>query len=312
MKHKKRSIKLALLLILPCLLSSCKQEEPHIKQAVGTTEIEASRQKSDENKSTAITMTFGDTIVEAVLDDSEISQAFLAMLPMTLEMNRYAEREYYAPIQELPEKGEAIDDFENGDVTYYTAGKSLAIFFGNAQGSKQEDLIRMGKITSKLSLFETIPEHVEVTLAVKENDVSQSGYDFEAFTNVTITGVNPADLDDEQRSVLFQQARYCQAMTQADTRTMAELVAPDSSFTHMNGKQQTRDEYFADIEAGSLRYYKIGMEHPQIEVDGNHAYLTYTSVLDANAYGARGTYRMEGTHRFIKHNGKWISDNTKK
>ena len=53
----------------------------------------------------------------------------------SLEMRRYADREYYAAIDELPADGERIPDFENGDVTYYTAGKSLAIFFGNSENS---------------------------------------------------------------------------------------------------------------------------------------------------------------------------------
>ena len=35
----------------------------------------------------------------------------------------------------------------------------------------------------------------------------------------------------------------------------------------------------------------------------------YTSVLDANAYGAKGVYRMRGTHKFKKVGDKWLSTN---
>ena len=77
----------------------------------------------------------------------------------------------------------------------------------------------------------------------------------------------------------------------------------------MSGRQQTRDEYFADVEDGSLRYFTIGIDSPVVEVDGDVASVTYTSVLNANAYGARGTYRMKGTHWFEKRNGDWISVN---
>ena len=77
----------------------------------------------------------------------------------------------------------------------------------------------------------------------------------------------------------------------------------------MSGRQQTREEYFADIESGSLRYFTIGIDHPIVEVDGNTASITYTSVLNANAYGVRGTFRMSGTHWFEKQNGEWISVN---
>ena len=132
-------------------------------------------------------------------------------------------------------------------------------------------------------------------------------YDFSDFPNVELIGVDLSALDDEQLAVLFQQARYCQAMTDADTDTLREIVSPDAVFTHISGRQQTREEYFADIESGALLYYTIGIDRPAVEVDGDAASITYTSVLNANAYSARGTFRMGGTHWFEKRDGAWIS-----
>lgn len=264
---------------------------------------------------TEITMAFGDTVVTAVLDDSETSQAFLQTLPLTISMNRYADREYYAAISELPENGEEIPDFENGDVTYYTSGKSLAVFFGNEGDSHQADLIRMGRITSDLSVFDSIPDTVEVAIQAAGEKESDGGadnmdnYDFTHFPNVEITGITLSELDEEQLSVLYTQARYCQAMVDADTDTMREIVSEDMTFTHMSGRTQTREEYFADIENGSLNYFNIGIENPVIEVDGDTASVAYTSVLDANAYGAGGTYRMNGTHWYRHNGGEWIAVN---
>ena len=134
-------------------------------------------------------------------------------------------------------------------------------------------------------------------------------YDFSALHNVELIGVDLSALDDDQLAVLYRQARYCQAMTDADTDTLREIVSPDAVFTHMSGRRQTREEYFADIESGALRYYTIGIDHPTVEVDGGAASITYTSVLNANAYGARGTFRMGGTHWFENRDGAWISVN---
>ena len=108
-------------------------------------------------------------------------------------------------------------------------------------------------------------------------------YDFSEFTNVEIT--------------------------EADTNTMRKMVSEDVIFTHMSGRQQTREEYFADIENGDLQYFTIGIDEPEIEIDGDEASITYTSVLNANAYGARGTYRMGGTHGYKKVDGEWMSAN---
>ena len=318
----KKAILFPAVLGLALLLSACgaRPNEPasesQSENTVETGSPEASADFSEQKnevteKSTEIMMQFGDTKITAVLDNSETSKAFLELLPLTLDMQRYADREYYAAINELPEDGERIPDFENGDVTYYTAGKSLAIFFGNAENSNQSDLIRMGRITSDLSSFEYMDDSVTVTITTAESEETAETmeYDFEQFSNVNITGIDILSLSEEELAVLYAQARYCQAMTDADIDTMRELVSEDMVFTHMSGMQQTREEYFADVADGRLNYFTIGIADPVITVDGDKAQITYTSVLNANAYGARGTYRMKGTHHYEKQDGAWIAVN---
>ena len=136
-----------------------------------------------------------------------------------------------------------------------------------------------------------------------------TGYDFTAFTNVEITGIDLDSLTKEDLSALYQAARYCQAMTDKDIDTMREIVSEDMVFVHMSGIRQTREEYFADVADGSLTYYTIGMADPVIEIDGDHAIVTYTSILNANAYGSRGTFRMKGSHHYENRDGAWIAVN---
>ena len=81
---------------------------------------------------------------------------------------------------------------------------------------------------------------------MKEDDgemAMTTGYDFSVFENVDISGVEIPELGEEEQALLYQQARYCQAMTDADTVTMREIVPEDAVFTHMSGRQQTREEY---------------------------------------------------------------------
>ncbi len=133
--------------------------------------------------------------------------------------------------------------------------------------------------------------------------------EFSTFSNVAITGIDLSTLTDEELDVLYIQAKYCQAMTDADIETMREIVPEDMTFTHMSGMQQTREEYFADIEDGSLNYFTIGIENPVVKVDGDRATVSFTSVLNANAYGAKGTYRMKGTHHYQKQGDAWLASN---
>ena len=142
-----------------------------------------------------------------------------------------------------------------------------------------------------------------------ETEVNEVDLDFSVFNNVEVTGIDLSELSADERAVLYQQARYCQAMTEADTETMTEITSPDMIFTHMSGRQQTRKEYFADIADGNLQYFTIGIENPVVNINGSYASVSYTSVLNANAYGARGTYRIDGTHWYEKQDENWIACN---
>jgi hypothetical protein len=134
-------------------------------------------------------------------------------------------------------------------------------------------------------------------------------YEFSVFNNVEITGADLESMTNEELSVLLRQAQYCQAMIDADIDSMREIVSEDMAFTHMSGMQQTREESFADVADGSLNYFTIGISNPVIEVDSDTASITYTSALNANAYGTRGTYRIKGTHHYEKRDSAWIAVN---
>ena len=70
---------------------------------------------------------------------------------------------------------------------------------------------------------------------VDQSTESDSGA--EAITEMEVTnGIEVV----EQMEILLLQVRYCQAMTDADTDTMRELVSEDMTYTHMSGKKQTR------------------------------------------------------------------------
>lgn len=120
------------------------------------------------NETVEITMTVGDAVIMAELSDSQTTRAFLETLPRTLAMNRYGDREYYGRMEEITENGESVKDFENGDVTYYPAGPSFAVFFDKEGTSNQSGLIRMGRITSDLSVFDGLGDTVEMRIEIRE------------------------------------------------------------------------------------------------------------------------------------------------
>lgn len=111
-------------------------------------------------------MKIDDIKIFGTLDNSQTTQEFLATLPREMILNRYGDREYYGHVQAFSQNGENIPDFKNGDICYYPAGPSLAIFFDKEEVSSQPGLIKMGEITTNLEVFKNLPQIIHVSFQV--------------------------------------------------------------------------------------------------------------------------------------------------
>ena len=117
------------------------------------------------------------------------------------------------------------------------------------------------------------------------------------------------DMPDEQKKVLEAFQRFQQAMIDKDIETLTALVVPDITFTHMSGKTQTKEEFFGEIEDGTLNYYKYELSDPVIMIDGDTATLTGSTTLTAKVYGMSGSWTLPTNAHYIKIDGEWIHCN---
>ena len=117
------------------------------------------------------------------------------------------------------------------------------------------------------------------------------------------------DMNAEQKAVLTAFERMQQAMIDKDSETMLSLVTEDKTFTHMSGKTQTKEEFFGEIEDGTLNYYKYVIHDPVVTVDGDTATLTANTTLTAKVYGMSGSWTLKTEAHFIRIDGEWIQCN---
>ncbi len=112
---------------------------------------------------TPITITAGDVVMTATLNDTQVAQDFAATLPVTLPWFRNAGIEY---ITELPapmtESGPFYTDVQPGDIVYYNPLDSITIIY--EETSSVPTLTKMGEIISDLSVFENLPDDVEMRI----------------------------------------------------------------------------------------------------------------------------------------------------
>lgn len=109
-----------------------------------------SRADQDEKHMHAIRIVLGEHIVSATLEDSPSTRDFIALLPLSLDLDDYSSTEKiaYLPRKLITTGTPSGVDPDVGDVTYYAPWGNLALFyrdFGYSRG-----LIRLGRITAGL------------------------------------------------------------------------------------------------------------------------------------------------------------------
>ena len=120
-----------------------------------------------------------------------------------------------------------------------------------------------------------------------------------------VVTADTSHLDAEQLEVLAAYQAMQQAMVDADHDAMRTIVEEGTTFTHMSGKTQTKEEFISEV-GGPLTYYHSDIRVVDITVDGDWATLRGTVALTANAYGSRGTFALPVNQAMHRVDGQWL------
>jgi hypothetical protein len=113
-----------------------------------------------------ISVSVGDQVLHATLDDSPAGRAFAALLPLTVSLRDHAGTEKISDLPaRLPTKGSPPGTAaQAGDLDYYAPWGNLACFyrpFGYAQG-----LFTLGRLDSGVDQLTAVDSDVPVTFAL--------------------------------------------------------------------------------------------------------------------------------------------------
>lgn len=120
-----------------------------------------------------------------------------------------------------------------------------------------------------------------------------------------VVTANTSHLTDEQREVLAAYVAMQQAMVSADHDAMRHIVEEGTTFTHMSGYTQTKEEFIAEV-GGPLTYFHSDVRDVDIRIDGEWATLTGTVALTARAYGSEGTFPLQVSQMLHRVSGRWL------
>ena len=113
----------------------------------------------------------------------------------------------------------------------------------------------------------------------------------------------------EEEKVLAAYEAMQQAMIDKDIDKLDRIVKDGTTFTHMSGKTQTKEEYFGEIADGTLNYHQYKIAGRKITVNGDTATLSANVTLTANVYGISGSWTLPVNAHFEKINNEWIYTN---
>ena len=113
-------------------------------------------------------------------------------------------------------------------------------------------------------------------------------------------------MNEEQKAVRQAYIDMQNAMIKKDMEALNKIVKDDKKFVHMDGKTQTKEEFFEEIKNGTLNYFNSVLKNEVITVTGNKANIKGNTTLKAKVYGMEGEWTLPTDANFEKINGKWI------
>lgn len=96
-------------------------------------------------------------------------------------------------------------------------------------------------------------------------------------------------------------------MIHKDFDLLVKVISPDATFTHINGKSQTRDEWLHQIKLGRMAYQKNVEKKVTVTqtASEDEAIVILDNLLTARIYGFENTWAIRTTTTVKKMNNDW-------
>ena len=111
------------------------------------------------DEGTRITLTVGNTVIPAILNDSTASKDLISRLPYTVRLNRYVHD--YCGVMPEPLKYDEADvhnGWMNGDIAFARDGNYFVMFYADEdESSVYGHQITLGKVNVPLSTITSLP-----------------------------------------------------------------------------------------------------------------------------------------------------------
>lgn len=260
-------------------LSACEpstlENNPGTPETPQTPDEDEGEDGDDSSTRTAITLTVGETVLEAYLNDNCTARDLISRLPVTVTLNR-GSHDYCGGISPALEYDEEDVQYgwHDGDLAFWTAGDDFVIFHSDeANSSSTGNLVIIGAVTSNIETVRSLGQNINVTIALAENNEDNDNSDNDMVTkmNITVNGRTlTATLEDNVTTRAFvEKMPITLPMMDLYRREMCyrfpEALPTDNA--HSRGYEVGEIVYYPPMHSFVIMYKQNG-EHFQMQSIG--------------------------------------------
>lgn len=145
-------------------------------ESSNSSKMEESEENSDMENMTPITLTIGDKVLDAYLNDSAPAKSFGEQLPLTISMSAWSmgtEKDYCGSRIDVEySESDVQNGFRNGDIVFYVehgANEFVIFVSGEEDCEKFKGNVVMGRLTEEsLVWFQNADRSLTATVALAE------------------------------------------------------------------------------------------------------------------------------------------------
>ncbi len=148
---------------VPEIGTTIEQESGQASPSASGSEVYSTRKIEG---GTAITLTIGDTVIPATLNDCKSSQDLISRLPYTVKLHHYSHD--YCGVMSDPfayDEADVHNGWLNGDIDFATDGNYFTILYKDEDISQQFGYqVNLGVIDAPLSVMDTLGSDITITI----------------------------------------------------------------------------------------------------------------------------------------------------
>jgi ketosteroid isomerase-like protein len=109
----------------------------------------------------------------------------------------------------------------------------------------------------------------------------------------------------EQQQVLDAEKARFAAMLNGEADVVSSLLADELTYTHTNGRTDTKWSFLTSLRPGTVKYETIESEDRKVHVDGKTAVVTGQAKLKIMFGGQELSFRVRYTEVCVRRDGRW-------